>query len=189
MRGNPRSTPAPDRPGGLSPRMRGNRRVEIVGAESIGSIPAHAGEPTWGGFSSANGQVYPRACGGTATAGFMLFRTWGLSPRMRGNLVGFVFVLIGTRSIPAHAGEPVTGERIFSGRGVYPRACGGTVLEYPIRFAHTGLSPRMRGNLRRDYLVHRNPGSIPAHAGEPGITTSPRLSKTVYPRACGGTDS
>ena len=51
---------------GLSPRVRGNRRAEVIAQAREGSIPACAGEPyrmtTW--FASCG--VYPRVCGGTA---------------------------------------------------------------------------------------------------------------------------
>ena len=50
---------------GLSPRMRGNREWGAEELEHIGSIPAHAGEPTSSGLSDSRRRVYPRACGGT----------------------------------------------------------------------------------------------------------------------------
>ena len=49
-----------------------------------------------------------------------------------------------------------------------------------------GLSPRVRGSRReadRD-IVER--GSIPAGAGEPDAETIAGLTKSVYPRGCGG---
>ena len=112
----------------------------------------------------------------------------GLSPRMRGN----------------HRRTPKKwGYRTRRGpKRVYPRACGGTVVELSRRH------PRIGGTLTG--------GSIPAHAGEPGPCRvgvnghgfpdasglSPRMrgnrsvfpipeirtSYRVYPRACGGTN-
>ena len=50
-----------------------------------------------------------------------------------------------------------------------------------------GLSPPTRGNrlALMDYPLA--PGSIPAHAGEPGVTTSVSDVSAVYPRPRGGT--
>ena len=50
---------------GLSPRVRGNRRVELGAVSSRGSIPARTGEPLVSDFRCHEGRVYPRAYGGT----------------------------------------------------------------------------------------------------------------------------
>ena len=50
----------------------------------------------------------------------------GLSPRVRGNLVGSRLVQDDRRSIPACAGEPVAGQMGMELDEVYPRVCGGT---------------------------------------------------------------
>ena len=53
-------------------------------------------------------------------------RNSGLSPRVRGNLKPFHFVVYDGRSIPACAGEPITDFVILIPPRVYPRVCGGT---------------------------------------------------------------
>ena len=113
------------------------------------------------------GQVYPRACGGTAVC--ILRRLWqpGLSPRVRGNHRLVVQRSPACGSIPARAGEPGFARRT----GLVRR----------------GLSPRVRGNRShgpRPSLFRR---SIPARAGEPGCCWPWCLPSWVYPRACGGT--
>ncbi len=50
---------------GLSPRARGNRRIDLRIASVSGSIPACAGEPSEGGRRRGLGTVYPRVRGGT----------------------------------------------------------------------------------------------------------------------------
>ena len=50
-----------------------------------------------------------------------------------------------------------------------------------------GLSPRVRGNLRRRQFPVRNARSIPACAGEPAVRAEGRRVARVYPRVCGGT--
>ena len=172
---------------GLSPRMRGNRPVGSAVTGGEGSIPAYAGEPPTPSGVIGPGPVYPRVCGGTQAIACLRHAASGLSPRMRGNLVvrrrsgGF------HGSIPAYAGEPMSGSRRSGGFRVYPRVCGGTcgVGDWPS--GRAGLSPRMRGNPRPRILAKLLPGSIPAYAGEPQPAIPPGPARTVYPRVCGGT--
>ena len=69
---------------------------------------------------------------------------------------------------------------------VYPRACGETFFSGCSTCQRTGLSPRMRGNLRIGG-VNPGTGSIPAHAGKPSFLKTAFVSLRVYPRACGET--
>ena len=71
--------------------------------------------------------------------------------------------------------------------GVYPRACGGTILKLVVPLRNTGLSPRLRGNRRRRLCGGRRRRSIPAPAGEPPTEEAADCGHKVYPRACGGT--
>ena len=50
---------------GLSPRLRGNHCPVQAADRGTRSIPAPAGEPTFGLPSRFQTRVYPRACGGT----------------------------------------------------------------------------------------------------------------------------
>ena len=78
---------------GLSPRVRGNPsggRSEVCHRRSI---PARAGEPSWGSERFSPGAVYPRACGGTPAKRPWLTSSLGLSPRVRGNLPRNVRIL------------------------------------------------------------------------------------------------
>ena len=73
---------------GLSPRVRGNQKIALRSAGLTGSIPACAGEPFSGSCHPKSERVYPRVCGGTLTPGTRTLPSLGLSPRVRGNLVG-----------------------------------------------------------------------------------------------------
>ena len=90
-------------------------------------------------------------------------------------------------SIPARAGEPKpdTGLRIPC--PVYPRACGGTNTRAWSAVILSGLSPRVRGNLKAAPADAPHIGSIPARAGEPQGCPGGCAAYRVYPRACGGT--
>ena len=152
---------------GLSPRVRGNHALRSDTAESVRSIPACAGEPKKNCGTRGLPGVYPRVCGGTASAAAALKRRKG--------------------SIPACAGEPVCGVGCDGMSWVYPRVCGGTPPIPRPSNARSGLSPRVRGNL---YTLANADGrlrSIPACAGEPESHLQRRVLDRVYPRVCGGT--
>ena len=159
---------------GLSPRLRGNP-VGVPGDCLVRrSIPAPAGEPMASANRCSGTMVYPRACGGTVLPLDGLECPGGLSPRLRGNLLGLVLSSHSTGSIPAPAGEPVELPRRVHHRGVYPRACGGTSGAVHFGNATGGLSPRLRGNHQGQPVQDGQPGSIPAPAGEPPSWTRMR---------------
>ena len=65
--------------------------------------------------------------------------------------------------------------------------CGGTSSTIASRGRIPGLSPHVRGNLRRARLGKWDAGSIPACAGEPHGCLLCVNGIRVYPRMCGGT--
>ena len=172
---------------GLSPRVRGNHPCSAGPPLSERSIPACAGEPSVAIMRALYVQVYPRVCGGTHRLGDAGGLGMGLSPRVRGNrlLVNRQRVVQG--SIPACAGEPVSGGGHWCGRRVYPRVCGGTANRRFLSRPATGLSPRVRGNLLYPGYAGRPGRSIPACAGEPRRPDNEHEGGEVYPRVCGGT--
>ena len=114
-------------------------------------------------------------------------RTWGLSPRVRGNPASASGSMVTVGSIPACAGEPPKPTYIITWSGVYPRVCGGTVVNLRHAPPPLGLSPRVRGNPIKEFGFDTLPGSIPACAGEPTSANRHRSYLPVYPRVCGGT--
>ena len=185
--GTGRSLASSGRGYGLSPRMRGNLLCGGQLANPRGSIPAYAGEPWRGNPRRDTARVYPRGCGGTRIRHRHCRHTYGLSPRMRGNLSPSAPTSPPAGSIPAYAGEPADGAGAAVPGWVYPRVCGGTDSR-PVAAARTGgLSPRMRGNPppSKPGAVRRR--SIPAYAGEPVPDDADVRVLEVYPRVCGGT--
>ena len=172
---------------GLSPRLRGNQRAQWIPGMTHGSIPAPAGEPAGPPSGLGGCAVYPRACGGTVARGLRKYSSLGLSPRLRGNPIHHKPTARYNRSIPAPAGEPVLHGGRASGKTVYPRACGGTFVRPVTRAWERGLSPRLRGNLRKTAETQGWTRSIPAPAGEPLPGARQAAHCRVYPRACGGT--
>ena len=126
-------------------------------------------------------------CGGTQVRIRANAVVAGLSPRVRGNRANSIVHRAERRSIPACAGEPQTGQERAARLEVYPRVCGGT-RRGPARVQDVlGLSPRVRGNLRRRTKRTPDAGSIPACAGEPACCRAAGSAGWVYPRVCGGT--
>ena len=152
---------------GLSPRVRGNLLVWLLLRRSCRSIPACAGEPLDRLSRSMRDLVYPRVCGGTDGSRTSFRRRHGLSPRVRGNHEQPDHEWRCRRSIPACAGEPAGYHRSALLKPVYPRVCGGTSFMRRSTSFVSGLSPRVRGNLKRKGRAGRVTGSIPACAGEP----------------------
>ncbi len=173
---------------GLSPRVRGNPGLTARARACSWSIPAGAGEPCGAALRALGTAVYPRGCGGTAAASAVVGSCPGLSPRVRGNLQRESSRSVSTGSIPAGAGEPKEGLMRPFGDLVYPRGCGGTTTWSSSSMRRSGLSPRVRGNLRPRARQRRRQGSIPAGAGEPPCCAAARRRCGVYPRGCGGTN-
>ena len=171
---------------GLSPRVRGNPLAAEHSLRALRSIPACAGEPTvtWDELMTA--EVYPRVCGGTKNgcastlSGRGLSRVCGgtyppatstsacrgLSPRVRGNRWTTTRPARSGRSIPACAGEPPRRELPWAIPWVYPRVCGGTMIQRQCPRKRRGLSPRVRGNQETRQATRDWTRSIPACAGE-----------------------
>ena len=170
---------------GLSPRVRGNHDRLLVQLDTYGSIPARAGEPQtsdpparlWRVYPARAGEpiayicqlsitkVYPRACGGTWRRSTAPMPAAGLSPRVRGNRDWYRIPDEAVGSIPARAGEPLTGTPRATGSKVYPRACGGTSWRLIVSIAFH--SPRERDS---PYLTKYTPSASTISLG-----SSPRL--------------
>ena len=172
---------------GLSPPTRGNLGGIPSGGGEEGSIPAHAGEPIERSSERFATGVYPRPRGGTRRRQRGSAKPRGLSPPTRGNRLRRLVYQRQLGSIPAHAGEPVSGGERESELWVYPRPRGGTVLPGGEEIHAEGLSPPTRGNLEASgsWLAYKR--SIPAHAGEPTPPRASSSASSVYPRPRGGT--
>ena len=126
--------------------MRGNLLIQPLYIFRDRSIPACAGEPIRYTVCISPAAVYPRVCGGTSGSRGSANRWAGLSPRVRGNPIGTANQPCGAGSIPACAGEPTPAGAAGVRGWVYPRVCGGTILDEVDWVEYTGLSPRVRGN-------------------------------------------
>ena len=92
---------------------------------------------------------------------------------------------VGTRIIPAHAGQTVGFLSVSRWRTDHPRACGANASTMMSITTVNGSSPRMRGkrsHIRRRTSVNR---IIPAHAGQTAWVSSSIRCTQDHPRACG----
>ena len=170
---------------GLSPPTRGSPGPVGVPDLDAGSIPAHAGKPGCSGPGARHAKVYPRPRGGAdlrALAGQLLE---GLSPPTRGSLHAPFLPVRNGRSIPAHAGKPLTPIKLGPNVLVYPRPRGEARCSIPLPHWVTGLSPPTRGSQHEARRPAAGEGSIPAHAGKPRWLRGSWWLRGVYPRPRG----
>ncbi len=134
-------------PGGLPPRVRGNRLLDAPQGVDHGPTPARAGQPPSRLTGETRAAAYPRACGATADLVDANLLGYGLPPRVRGNLDRLVRDVPGPGPTPARAGQP---------REIIDR------LD-----SLDGLPPRVRGNRTALSRTLNVPGPTPARAGQP----------------------
>ena len=157
------------------------------------AVLARAGLSAWASFASRpsgggpRARVYPRVYGGTFSWVYGHDQSEGLSPRVRGNRRHDLDLRGRARSIPACTGEPVPVSINGLSPTVYPRVYGGTTEIPTTATGMSGLSPRVRGNLRRQPCSGSPHGSIPACTGEPARLRTTGSVRRVYPRVYGGT--
>jgi len=132
-------------------------------------------------------RVYPRLRGGTDEPIQPAILGMGLSPLARGNRLLCLLDGVEKGSIPACAGEPISGAGCARVTRVYPRLRGGTSVTPTEIFLSMGLSPLARGNRPLVNGLTALYGSIPACAGEPRSWPNRCLAAWVYPRLRGGT--
>ena len=167
--------------------MRGNLQGLARRLGINRSIPASAGQPHQAGYWNCHISVYPRECGATGWYYGLLKPRQGLSPRVRGNLLGRWRRAGRRRSIPASAGQPRSRRSHRRRRPVYPRECGATFVVMVLDTFGKGLSPRVRGNRPSGAHTAERGRSIPASAGQPKPATCTSGLPWVYPRECGAT--
>ena len=172
-------------PLGLSPRVRGSHDGLWNRRGLFGSIPACAGKPRRPLEPERAVRVYPRVCGEAATRTERMSSRKGLSPRVRGSRYHLMIELPQHGSIPACAGKPHARDGTRHMRWVYPRVCGEAGVHSSTSNCSSGLSPRVRGSLRRRPDRRRYRGSIPACAGKPTQPSNQPCLPWVYPRVCG----
>ena len=91
---------------GPSPRERGSPADQVGGSNTVGSIPARAGQPCSPSAATKTRRVHPRASGAASARSQKFSDGQGPSPRERGSLNSHTHPANGAGSIPARAGQP-----------------------------------------------------------------------------------
>ena len=171
---------------GPSPRVRGRPHRWTGSKRSRGSIPACAGETRSGPLLPWDARVHPRVCGGDLAKTLTGTQKSGPSPRVRGRPRPIDCRARRGGSIPACAGETLSGTLNAVTSRVHPRVCGGDRSSVCSSVLAQGPSPRVRGRLHTGTRPRRRRGSIPACAGETGHDNKSPSPDRVHPRVCGG---
>ena len=85
--------------------MRGKPKLPVVPADTVGIIPAHAGQTGQHFLIALYAPDHPRACGANVAGRSEVVLVIGSSPRMRGKRLGIAVEQFVFRIIPAHAGQ------------------------------------------------------------------------------------
>ena len=130
---------------GSSPLTRGALGVDVIEAEDMGLIPAHAGSTVWLRPRCRDVPAHPRSRGEHAERGRIEHLGGGSSPLTRGALVASRYPPGLEGLIPAHAGSTHggTGDRVE--RTAHPRSRGEHSAASSSSAAKRGSSPLTRG--------------------------------------------
>ena len=109
----------------------------------------------------------------------------GPSPLTRGSLGMSGIYQHPLGSIPAHAGQPREAVMEALNERVHPRSRGAAAARSRKSLSPQGPSPLTRGSLYESRKAPAEPGSIPAHAGQPGQCLVGRADAGVHPRSRG----
>ncbi len=172
---------------GLSPCVRGYRRVRAAGGRHHGSIPVCTGLPSVDTLARRSGRVYPRVYGATLKPRVLVRSHGGLSPCVRGYRARRIESRKHPGSIPVCTGLPNKPLIPHQNSGVYPRVYGATAFGSGSRGSFLGLSPCVRGYQSTELGNADSTGSIPVCTGLPRSASLKRARRRVYPRVYGAT--
>ena len=169
-------------PGGLSPLARGTPPLRSSTRSISRFIPAGAGNSRSILLALFRLAVYPRwrgeLCIKTSVKNFAV----GLSPLARGTRTRDAPRFVGTRFIPAGAGNSHHDARATRQGSVYPRWRGELISPGISCSRGRGLSPLARGTLPARLRSPSSDRFIPAGAGNSGQGNSITIPCPIYPR-------
>ena len=169
-------------PGGLSPLGRGTPPLRSSTRSISRFIPAGAGNSRSILLALFRLAVYPRwrgeLCIKTSVKNFAV----GLSPLARGTRTRDAPRFVGTRFIPAGAGNSHHDARATRQGSVYPRWRGELISPGISCSRGRGLSPLARGTLYKRGEFMETVRFIPAGAGNSGESGCVHQWSSVYPR-------
>ena len=171
---------------GPSPLARGKLRGADQLARPAGTIPARAGETVDLACTGSRWRDHPRSRGGNLLAGLGLDLGAGPSPLARGKRRCRRAASACDGTIPARAGETLTGFLGLLLQRDHPRSRGGNAGHRAEPELQPGPSPLARGKLHPKTQTANIYGTIPARAGETITTANARELFGDHPRSRGG---
>ena len=171
---------------GPSPLARGKHDEEANGGLLIGTIPARAGETCVRRPSPGPWRDHPRSRGGNVAPAQRLKQLAGPSPLARGKRRCRRAASACDGTIPARAGETLTGFLGLLLQRDHPRSRGGNAGHRAEPELQPGPSPLARGKLHPKTQTANIYGTIPARAGETITTANARELFGDHPRSRGG---
>ena len=151
-----------------------------------GTIPARAGETHCAQSTWHQPWDHPRSRGGNRSMCSGQRRAMGPSPLARGKRSVVVSNLSSAGTIPARAGETLTGVAPVATARDHPRSRGGNRRIWNSWNVLQGPSPLARGKLSRASSQLAQQGTIPARAGETHAAEAARRGTRDHPRSRGG---
>ena len=148
-------------------------------------IPARAGNTSTGHTPVSPKPAHPRSRGEHTKTFIFAYCSHGSSPLARGTQTHPLRVGLGSRLIPARAGNT---ERCRFGRvalAAHPRSRGEHPLVNSRRLCRSGSSPLARGTLPEVTLDDGSVRLIPARAGNTPLRWHTPLRSTAHPRSRG----
>ena len=110
---------------------------------------------------------------------------WGTSPHARGKDTARQAMRIGSRNIPAHAGQRLLRSPWASAGLEHPRTRGAKGKQWPASARPRGTSPHTRGKATLSRLAKPVIRNIPAHAGQSNTAKQKAIIDQEHPRTRG----
>ena len=170
---------------GSSPRVRGKPRRRSSSPPLRRITPARAGQTSTADTCTWEVSDHPRACGANMTPFRPFTVTEGSSPRVRGKPNHAASTGVGSRIIPARAGQTKAALQITTTTKDHPRACGANPASTPAMLTVSGSSPRVRGKPSGPAGQVSEGRIIPARAGQTRRIRRCASRLPDHPRACG----
>ena len=170
---------------GSSPRVRGTHAKRNPTGNTMWIIPACAGNAGERRRRCRADSDHPRVCGERMASRVDCRQNHGSSPRVRGTLSSPTSAGLGSRIIPACAGNAAFARRSICFVADHPRVCGERRGPGTEQDLDAGSSPRVRGTPQggaRHVHVQR---IIPACAGNANRRRAILHSRPDHPRVCG----